>query len=226
VYDPSSEWANPAIPGDHYQTVVTIKGAEVLNRPGVTFKNLPADVQKAMTVTDGTKPEDIVTRIYWKPGGTPDQSRWVLLMTNQPDPKAVIQLEKKKMKVSYRPPTIEFPADYPTGDFIVAMNPKNKLTKSFGGQPFKATQPIGPAQVPVNVTATCADCGGAHLDGELQQDGDGWVFIVSTKDFPYLLQHAKELNGKRFDIDLTLSGKGEPKKETMGFTLTISSTAR
>jgi hypothetical protein len=217
-YDPSSEWANPTIPGDHYQTVVTIKGNEVLNRPGVSFKSLPQDVQKALTIPDGTRSEEIVTRVYWKPGGTPDQTRWVLLMTNQPDPKAVIQLEKKKMTVTYPAPMV----NAETFDFVVAFNPRKKEAKS---PAITATQRIGNIESPVPLTASCADCGAAKLNVDLVQEGDEWFLKVSPADFQYLLKHP-EYNGKKFDVDLTASGKGEPKKELMSFTLTYSATGR
>lgn len=214
-YDPSSEWQNPAIPADHYQTVVAIKGTEVLNRPGVTFKNLPQEVQKALTITDGTKPDDIVTRVYWKPGGTGDRARWVLLMSNQSDPAAVVQLEKRKMTVSYRKP--EIIADQ--YDFIVGMSSKNKSTKS---PTFQAIQRIGQSDYPVSVQYDCPDCNAAGLVVTLEQDSDReWHFVVSTNDFTKLLKNQAQYNGKKFDIDMTLTGKGDPKKELMSFTLTI-----
>jgi len=218
-YDPSSEWANPTIPGDHYQTVVSIKGTEVLNRPGVTFKNLPPDIQTAMTIADGTRPEEIVTNVFWKPGGTPDRTRWVLLMSNQPDPKAIVQLEKKKMTVTYPQPVINSEDNF---DFVVAFNSRKKEAKSGA---ITATQRIGKIESPVPLTANCADCGGAKLNADLVQEGDQWFLKVTPSDFQYLLKHP-EYNGKKFEVDLNATGKGEPKKELLTFTLTYSATGR
>jgi hypothetical protein len=99
VYDPSSEWSNITIPGNHYQTIVTIKGMEVLNRAGTMFRNLPEVLRRAMTITEDIAPEDIVTSVYWKPGGSNDMTRWVLLLSNQPNRRAVISLEKRRMVV-------------------------------------------------------------------------------------------------------------------------------
>ena len=203
-----------SFPADHYQTGEATKGTEVHNRPGVTFKALPPDIQKGLTIADGTKPEDIVTKVYWKPGGTPDQNRWVLLMSNQPDPKAIIQLEKRKMSVSYR--KAELIAE--SYDFTVSFNSKVKTVKS---PTFKAQQRIGQAVNAVAVSADCADCGANKIAVDLQQDGDDWYFVVTPTDWAYLQKNAASLNGKKFDIDPTLTGRGEAKKELMSFTLTI-----
>lgn len=96
LYDPSSEWENIMIPAAHYQTIVSIKGVQVFNRPGVSFSDrLPEELM----IKAGTKPEDIITYVYWKPWGTVYKERWVLLISNQPDRNVAIPLERKKMEV-------------------------------------------------------------------------------------------------------------------------------
>jgi hypothetical protein len=91
VYDPSTEWASIHIPADHYQTIVSIRGAEVLNAPGTRFHKLPPAIAAKLTITSGMRPEDIVTSIYWRPMGTSDPSHWVLLLSNQSGSNARIQ---------------------------------------------------------------------------------------------------------------------------------------
>jgi hypothetical protein len=99
VYDPSSEWAEAGIPQEHFQTVVSIKGSEVLNRFGTSFKNLTQEERRRLTIEPGTAPVDIVADIYWKPDDTPDPNKWVLLLSNQPDRNALLPLGKNGMRV-------------------------------------------------------------------------------------------------------------------------------
>lgn len=99
VYDPSTEFNNPHIPAAHYQTMVMFKGIMVLDLPGLNFRNLNAENQRQLTVTPDMKPADIVTKVYWRPGGSHDMTRWVLLVCNHENMGARIPLEKKRMTV-------------------------------------------------------------------------------------------------------------------------------
>lgn len=217
VYDPSSDWNNPQIPGDHYQTVVTIKGVEVLNKAGVSFKNMSQDMQKALTIADGTKAEDIVTKVFWKPGATADQSKWILLLCNQENSGARFALERRRMTVGYRRP--ELITDQ--ADFFVQFNPKNK---SWTSPNFGAIQKIGNQEYGVTVNATCAECGKYGLDLTVDQVDDRTyrLKLDVQGDFNRLLKQQKELTGKRFDIDLTLIGRGEPKQDGMSITVSVA----
>jgi hypothetical protein len=215
-YDPSSEWASPFIPADHYQTTVSIKGNEVLNRPGVSFKNLPPETAKALTIADGTKPEDIVTNVYWKPNGTPDRNQWVLLLSNQEGSKAIIPLEKRKMTVSYPKPQLSA-ENY---DFTFLINPKNQR---FSTPQFAMFQRIGAQELGVQATATCADCDKYGLPVTLEQvDDKNWVLSMKVSNFQQVLKAQKELTGKRFEIDILMTGKGGQKSDLMTITTTVS----
>ncbi len=216
-YDPSSEWANPTIPADHYQTIVRIKGVEVLNRPGVSFKNLSADQLKQLVIPDGTKPDEIVTRVFWKPGGTPDSTKWVLLIANQEGLGQVIALEKRKMKVGYRSPELSA-EQY---DFVAQFNPKKK---DFTSAQFRASQKIGAAENGVNVTATCAECAQYGLDVYVNQvdDMNYTLTMKAPSDFNKLLRAPELKAPKRFDIDIQMQGRGDPKTEGMSITLQVS----
>jgi|GEM_PF-4173857 len=94
-YDPTSEWASTHIPADHYQTVVSIHGYEIFNRAGTNF-GPPGNrygLTRDMIITLGTTPEDIVTKVFWRPEGTWDPAQWILLLANQPELQSVIPLE-------------------------------------------------------------------------------------------------------------------------------------
>jgi hypothetical protein len=215
VYDPSSEWASPYIPADHYQTVVTIGGKEVLNRPGVTFKNLSPDQQKALTISDGVKAEDVVTKVYWKPGGVSDPTQWKLLLANQDGLGALIGLEGK-MTITYPTPTLV--AD--NYDFTFLINPKNLR---FQTPPFQMLQRIGAQEVGVQATATCAECDAYGLGISLDQEGDkDWKLSMKVNNFAQLLKRQKEINGKRFEIELLMQGRNAQKSEVMSITTTVS----
>lgn len=99
VYDPSTAFNMPNFPAYQFQTVVTINGAVVLNSPGLTFVNLNAELQLAMTITPEMRAGDIVTNVYWRPGGSWDEKTWVLLLSNQENSGARLPLEKRRMIV-------------------------------------------------------------------------------------------------------------------------------
>jgi len=215
IYDPSSEWASPYIPADHYQTVVKIKGVEVLNRPGVTFKNLSPDQQKALTITDGMKAEDIVANVYWKPGGTADPTQWKLLLSNQEGAGAVIPLEGK-MLISYPAPQLS--AD--NYDYTFLINPKNQR---FTTPTFTMSQRIGAQEVGVQATASCAECNQDGLDVTLDQEDDkNWKLTMKVNNFNQLLKNQRTINGKRYEVEILMQGKGQQKSEVMSVTTTIS----
>jgi hypothetical protein len=211
-YDPSTDWASPYIPDDHYQTVVAIKGNEVLNRPGTSHRNIPADQAKGLMITEGTKAEDIVANVYWKPNGTPDRSKWVLLLSSQPGP-AVIPLEDK-LTVSYRRPEL-ITEIY---DHVVQLNPRNKSWKS---PEFQMVQRIGNTEAGVSATAQCAECDkdGVNIELEQMDDRTGQLKL-SVNDLNTLIKN--KINGKRYDVEITLRGKGAPRTEVMTVTLTVS----
>lgn len=211
-YDPSTDWASPYIPDDHYQTVVAIKGNEVLNRPGTSHRNIPADQAKGLVIAEGTKPEDIVTNVYWKPNGTPDRSKWVLLLSSQPG-SAVIPLEDK-LTVSYRRPEL-ITEIY---DHVVQLNPRNKSWKS---PEFQMVQRIGNTEAGVSATAQCAECDkdGVNIELEQMDDRTGQLKL-SVNDLNSLIKN--KINGKRYDVEITLRGKGAPRTEVMTVTLTVS----
>ncbi|MBS1911454.1 MAG: hypothetical protein JST22_05675 [Bacteroidetes bacterium] len=216
-YDPSSDWNNPQIPADHYQTVVWFKGVQVMNRVGTNFKALPPDVQKALMVPEGMKPEDIVTKVFWKPGGTADSSQWVMLLCNQQNvtPAPVIGLESKKMSVGYRKP--ELVAEQV--DFVAILSPRAKEWKS---PQFGAIQRLGNTETPVGVQANCNDCAQYGLVLNLEQEGDKYYLTLKGQDFARLLKNKDLTSGnKTVNVDLQLQGRGEAKQEAMTITVSV-----
>lgn len=214
-YDPSSDWASLYIPDDHYQTVVEVKGTEVLNRPGTSHRTLTPDLAKQLTVVEGTRPGDIKTSVYWKPGGTPDRSKWVLLLANQSGTSALIQPEDE-MSISFPPPQLVAE----NFDFTVALSPRQKTWTS---SQFQVVQRIGATDYGVRATATCSDCDKYGINVELEQiDDQNAQLKVFVPDFNRLLKQSKEVSGQKLQIDITLQGKGNSRSEIMTITPLIS----
>jgi len=214
-YDPSSDWESPYIPDDHYQTVVEIKGSEVLNRPGTSMRTLPPEVAKQLTVAEGTRSGDIVTKVYWKPGGTADRSQWKLLLANQPGTDAVIQPEDE-MSISFPLPQL-IAENY---DFTVTLTPRNKTWTS---PQFQMVQRIGSTDYGVRASATCADCDKYGINVELEQVDDQTAQLkLYVPDFNRVLRQMKEISGQKLEVDIALQGKGNSRSEIMTITPLIS----
>ncbi|MDB5035290.1 MAG: hypothetical protein JWQ98_2531 [Chlorobi bacterium] len=214
AYDPSSEWLNTYIPSNDYQTKVWIRGKEVLNVSGVKIAKSPN-----LVIPDGTKAEDILTRVYWKPGGTSDTNKWKLLLSNQENQGAVIPLEKRKMEVGFPKPIMD-PGSQGY-DVQFQIKPTHLVYESGD---IMISQPIGAQQFPVSVTASCEDCSKYGLDVSIEQGSDDktWKLFMRAKSWAQVQKAMKELNGKRFDIGLNLQGKGKPSTEGMSITTTVS----
>ncbi|MEO5931799.1 MAG: hypothetical protein ABIR47_17835 [Candidatus Kapaibacterium sp.] len=214
AYDPSSEWLNTYIPSNDYQTKVWVRGKEVLNVPGVKVAKSPA-----LVIPDGTKAEDILTKVYWKPGGTSDTSKWKLLLSNQENQGAIIPLEKRKMDVGFPKPIMD-PGSQGY-DVQFQIKPTHLV---FESGDIMISQPIGNQQFPVTVTASCEDCSKYGLDVSIEQGSDDktWKLFMRAKTWTQIQKAMKDLNGKRFDIGLNLQGKGKPSTEGMSITTTVS----
>lgn len=214
-YDPSSDWASLYVPDDHYQTVVEMKGVEVLNRPGVAHRSLPAEQAKSLVVTEGTRPADIKTSVFWKPGGTPDRSQWVLLLSNQGGTGAIVQPEGE-MSVSFPMPQLVAESF----DYNVTFSPRIKMWTS---PQFSVIQRIGNVEHGVPAVANCAECDKDGLNFELEQIDDKTAQLkLAATDFTRLLKN-KEANGKKYEVEVTLRGKGgATRSEVLTFTLTVS----
>ncbi len=193
-YNPSSDWVSPFIPDDHYQTVVTINGNTAFDRPGVSFKD--ADLPNELMVSEGTK--NIVTTVYWKPGGIADRTKWVPVLTSQPGTTAAI--------VANKPVDINYQAPEHTDGFEFEMPITSKsLQKDFDG--IILQQRLGDNKfIGVQATASCQECSDYGLNVRLIPGGDDRTWTLHVEADRQKLKPA--INGKRFEVEINMQGKG------------------
>jgi hypothetical protein len=196
-YNPTTDWVATAIPEDHYQTVVEIKGREVFNRSGTVFKDaeLPADLVVTEAMTD---PKDIRMTVYWKPGGTSDRTQWVALMSNQADADVRIKPTKNFSVVYPAPEHVE------GFEFTWVISPKS-MSKSLG--PIDLRQRIAEGrQVPVSsAQAVCTECAEFGINARLVQSDDKWSLQMDVADRSKL---TRAIDGHRFEIAIDMQGRG------------------
>lgn len=197
-YNPSTDWVATQIPEDHYQTVVEVKGREVFNRAGVSFKD--AELPPDLTVTEAmTNPSDIRMTVYWKPGGNSDRTTWVPLMSNQQDAEVAIK------------PTKAFTVNYPAPEhfegfeFTWVISPRNMTFNS--GPEIDLRQKIADNRVvPITqATASCTECAEYGINPRLINEGDKWSLQMEIADRSKL---TRALDGKRFEIVIDMQGRG------------------
>jgi hypothetical protein len=197
-YNPTTDWMATQIPEDHYQTVVEVKGREVFNRAGVSFKD--AELPPDLVVTEAmTNPSDIKLTVYWKPGGNSDRTTWVPLMSNQQDADVPIK-PAKAFTVSY--PAPEHLAGF---EFTWTISPKNMKFNS--GPEIDLRQKIAEGRmVPVTeASVTCTECTDYGLSPRLVNDGDKWSLQMEIADRSKL---TRALDGKRFELVIDMQGRG------------------
>jgi hypothetical protein len=196
-YNPTTDWVTTAIPEDHYQTVVEVKGREVFNRAGTSFKD--AELPAELLVTEQmTNPADIRMTVYWKPGGNSDRTTWVPLMSNQADADVRIKPTKAFM-VSYPAP------EHVEGfEFEWVISPK-RMSNTMG--PIDLRQKVGDNRmVPVSeATVTCTECAEYGLNARLVPEGDKWSLVMDVADRSKL---KKTIDGKRFELSIDMQGRG------------------
>lgn len=196
-YNPSTDWVATQIPEDHYQTVVEVKGREVFNRAGVSFKD--AELPPDLLVTEQmTSPTDIKMTVYWKPGGNADRTTWVALMSNQQGAEVPIK-PAKSFTVSY-----PAPEHFEGFEFEWILSPKRM---SFTTGEIDLRQKIGENRiVPVtNADASCTECAEYGLSARLIPSGEKWALQMDVADRSKL---KKTIDGKRFEILINMQGRG------------------
>ncbi len=84
-------------------------------------------------------------------------------------------------------------------------------------------QRIGAQEVGVQATASCAECNQDGLDVTLDQEDDkNWKLTMKVNNFNQLLKNQRTINGKRYEVEILMQGKGQQKSEVMSVTTTIS----
>ena len=212
-YDPSSEWASPFIPADHYQTVVTIRGREVMNRPGTSFHNVPPATAEALTLTDDVRPEDIITRVYWRPNGTSDQTQWKLLLSNQADQHAVIPLERRGMMIGRM---LAREGD-PEHEAVATLSPDHPV----GSTPeLLLSDALTLADAPAVESISCPECDryGILVSVDATDPLHGMLRMDASRLEP-LLDHRRELDGQVMTVDITMAGRSGKSVKTFMVTL-------
>lgn len=199
-YNPTTEWQSTQIPADQYHTKVYFNGQLVFSKPGTSFRDSELD---ALTVPENlTDPSKLVTEVYWKPNGISDSSQWVKLLSNQPNTNAVVPLSgERKMTISWPAPDI-----VEGGEDKEAILTPTQMTwtwpivakQTVGRQSYGLTEPPG---------VSCTECGdfGISVRAMPGTDATQWTLQVTVSD-PSKLKPS--INGKRFEIPITMRGKG------------------
>lgn len=93
-YNPSSEWlaGEEYFSNAEYQTVVERDGLVVFDRQGTTFTD--AELPEPLFIADDAVA--LRTLVYWRPNGTMDRSRWMLLAASSNDENAVVKLNGRR----------------------------------------------------------------------------------------------------------------------------------
>jgi hypothetical protein len=196
-YNPSTDWVATAIPEDHYQTVVEVKGREVFNRAGTAFKD--AELPAELLVTEQmTNPSEIKMTVYWKPGGNSDRTTWVPLMSNQQDADVPIK-PVKPFAVNY-----PAPEHFEGFEFEWVISPK-RMSHTMG--PIDLRQKVGDNRmVPVTTAnVSCNECAEFGLNARLVPEGDKWSLVMDVADRSKL---KKSIDGKRFELLIDMQGRG------------------
>ncbi len=203
-FNPTSEWESNHIPESHYRTVVYIKGKEVLNKAGTTFRD--GDLPDDLTVDGDWRPSDIVAEVFWTPLGTPSRDNWVLLAANQPPSNPLVgttpkvPLQSKSLEITWPAPDV---FDGFTHDAVITSK-----DQSWTLGPITIKQLVGSNQYgATSVTATCSEC---------EDYGIGGLNMTKIDEFQWNLQARitdasklrREIIGKTFDVQLTMTGQG------------------
>jgi hypothetical protein len=98
-YNPSTQWESGHIPDAHYQTVVELNGT-TWSRPGTQFQD--ADLPEEMIVRENA--DAPIIRVYWRPDGTFDRSRWALLLSTVEAERGNGVIWPGEVRVSYQAP--------------------------------------------------------------------------------------------------------------------------
>ena len=207
-YNPSTEWVSTTIPADQYQTKVFFNGTEVFNKPGTSFRDAELDpLIVPENLTDGTK---LVTEVYWKPNGNPDPSTWVKLLSTNPASTGVVPLGEKRMTVSWPAPDITEGAE----DAEAILTP-SQMTWTW---PLTIKQQVGRQSYGVveAPAASCTDCDEYGISVRMIPGADPtqWSVIATVSD-PKKLKGS--INGKRFEIAITMRGKGNAQNTASKF---------
>ncbi|MBS1910780.1 MAG: hypothetical protein JST22_02220 [Bacteroidetes bacterium] len=212
VYDPSTQLYTPYIADADYQTVVTFKGAEVLNRAGTMFTPSDPHGRSPLTITSDLRPEDVVTKVYWKPGGTEERSRWVLLLCNQPGvtPQPVIPLETRRMSIEA--PPVQAPAEMPSA-FVLSFN---ATTRTCSTPPLNLSWMVDAHDSTATASIQCAECAAFQLKPQLIPLGGGrYRLSVGASDYDLLENSRTRLSDKSIELGLVMSGRSGARTHTI-----------
>lgn len=199
-YLPESEWVSTQIPSEHYLTEVKFDGKVVFSQRGTTFevRTLPDD----LNVGSGVKA--IQTTVYWLPGGAPDR-RVPILTTDPAVQPTVAEYKFSAINPGYKAPTYD-------GDFEFVF-PINGKTWNYTFEGIRASQVVGPNATSGvrSIDASCDDCAefGFSQPRVNQVDETQWSLFIEVVDKKKLAEKAREVNGRKFPIQLKLNGLGE-----------------
>jgi|GEM_PF-2097516 len=195
-YNPSTQWTADRIPASHYQTRVWINDQIKLNSSGTDFnKTLSQEQRNQLLVPDGAR---IKTVVYWKPGGTSDESEWVPLLSTDPSIPAPFSTS-----ISIKYPSVEAVGLEPEYTWIIAskeLSGAGSLTYTSG--PFSAQLPLGAGRmVPAMVTlGACDGCEDLRATADVTGTESYSVVVSAPKATLSALNKKKDLNGRRITV--------------------------
>lgn len=197
-YRPETEWKSTQIPQEHYRTIVKFGDKEVFSGRGTKFdpKLLPPELN--VSATSGP----IYITVEWLPNGDIDKGVPILSTEPASDP-IVAEYKFPVVNGSYKVPNYD---GDPSFTFTVTTK---KWDMEWDG--IRASQQTGPGRTEgvSSIDATCSECAEYGLSVQVRQIDDmNWKLFVQVADRKTFISRAKEVNGKAFNIDLTLNGKG------------------
>lgn len=198
-YLPETEWVSTQIPPEHYLTEVKFDDKMVFSRRGTTFdpRSLPEELVVPSSVNE------IRMTVYWLPNG--DESRKVAILTTDGSVNPIVAEYKfNAVKPNYKAPTYD--GEF---EFTFPLNGK-KWDVEFEG--IRASQVVGPGRTAGvrAIEATCDECAeyGLSQPRVSQIDETRWKLYMEVADKKKVAEKAREINGKKFLIQLKLIGMG------------------
>ena len=193
-YNPSSSWTHPEIPRSYYRTIVEFNNAVVFDQPGVSFSD--SLLPDALIVRENLR--KLRVRVFLRPNGTSDSSRWILLLSN--DPSAPAAVRPGEVRIYYRAPE-----HYDGFGYVWEITPR-KNTERFG--PIVLKQQTGSGEndySPVRADVTCENCAELGVTCRLiQVDDFNWELLMEAN----LKKVRPSIDGKQCDIIIDMVGKG------------------